>query len=257
MNRFNILYAMMYRQIRRFIRATSRLAATLINPIIFLVFFGLGWSTLFKGNIAKMLFYGLDYLSYLAPGIFIMTLFTGGFIGGVSVLWDKEFGFLKEILVAPASRVYAIIGRALGDALTTILQGFIILAAMYGIAPSLDLYGIIPALGIGFIIALTFNSLGIIIASRMTSMEGFHLIVNLIMWPIIFLSGAFYPVDNFPEWIKPVIYLNPLTYGVDATRYLLTGISRISLTIDLTALLLMTISTLAIAAYLFEKTTID
>jgi len=257
MNRLNILYAMTYRQLRRFLRATSRLAATLINPVIFLVFFGLGWSTLFKGNIAKMLFYGLDYLSYLAPGVFIMTLFTAGFIGGVSVLWDKEFGFLKEILVAPSSRAYAIIGRALGDSFSTIIQGFIILIAMFVIAPSLDINGIIPTLLIGFAISLTFNSIGIIIASRMNSMEGFHLIVNLIMWPIIFLSGAFYPVDNFPEWIKPIIYINPLTYGVDASRYFLSGITKISIETDIIALVLIAVITLAVAAIIFEKTTIE
>jgi ABC-2 type transport system permease protein len=186
-----------------------------------------------------------------------MTLFTAGFIGGVSVLWDKEFGFLKEILVAPASRAYAIIGRALGDSFSTIIQGFIILLAMFMIAPSLNVSGIIPTLLVGFAISLTFNSIGIIIASRMNSMEGFHLVVNLIMWPIIFLSGAFYPVDNFPEWIKPVIYINPLTYGVDASRYFLSGITKISIETDIIALVLTAVITLAIAALIFEKTTIE
>ena len=257
MNRLNIFYAMFYRQLRRFIRATSRLAGTLINPIIFLVFFGLGWSTLFRGNIARMLFYGLDYLSYLAPGIYMMTLFTSGFIGGVSVLWDKEFGFLKEILVAPASRVYGILGRALGDSVANIIQGLIILIPMYALAPSLDIYGLAPALAIGFLIALTFNSIGIVIASRMNSMEGFHLIINLIMWPIVFLSGAFFPYDNLPEWMKAIVYINPLTYGVDASRYFLTGVSKMDLATDIIALLITSAAFISLAAYIFEKTTID
>jgi len=257
MNELKIFYAMFYRQIRRFLRATSRLIGTIINPLIFLVFFGLGWSTLFTGNIARMLFYGLDYLSYLAPGIYMMTLFTSGFIGGVSVLWDKEFGFLKEILVAPASRTYGILGRAFGDAVTNIIQGLIILLPMYLIAPSLDIYGLIPALVVGFIVALTFNSIGIVIASRMNSMEGFHLVINLIMWPVVFLSGAFFPYDNLPEWMKAIVFINPLTYGVDASRYFLTGVSRMDLTTDIIALITTSLVFILIAAYIFEKTTID
>jgi len=257
MNRGNIVYIMAYRQIRRFVRATSRIAGTVMNPLIFLVFFGLGWSTLFKGNMARMLFYGLDYLSYLAPGIYMMTLFVSGFIGGVSVLWDKEFGFLKEILVAPASRVYAILGRAFGDALTNIIQGLIILLPMYLIAPSLRLSGLLPTLAMGFLIALTFNSIGILIASRMTSMEGFHLIINLIMWPVLFLSGAFFPFDNLPEWMKVIVYANPLTYGVDASRYFLTNISKFNIFTDIIVLLASSVFFILIAAYIFERTTIE
>ncbi len=257
MNELNIIYVMAYRQLRRYVRARSRLIGTIINPLIFLVFFGMGWGALFRGGMARQIFYGLDYVSYLAPGIYMMTIFIASFIGGISVIWDKEFGFLKEILVAPASRTYAILGRTLGDSLTCILQGLIILLPIYLIAPGLKLEALFPVSLVGFIVAIAFNSLGIAIASKMNSIEGFQLIVNLIMWPLIFLSGAFYPVQGFPNWVKFFVYLNPMTYGVSLSRGLLTGVSEIGIFESIIALLVLCIVFLLIGIYLFKRTSIE
>lgn len=257
MNELSIVYVMAYRQLRRYVRARSRLVGTIINPIIFLIFFGMGWSALFRGGMAKQIFYGLDYVSYLAPGIYMMTIFTASFIGGISVIWDREFGFLKEILVAPASRTYAILGRTLGDSFTCILQGLIILIPIYFLAPGLKLEGLIPVSLIGFVVAIAFNSLGIAIASKINSMEGFQLIINLIMWPLIFLSGAFYPIQGFPDWIKFFIYLNPMTYGVSLSRGLLTGVATIDIFESIAGLSLLCIVFLLIGVYLFKKTSIE
>ena len=257
MNELNIFYVMAYRQLRRYVRARSRLIATIVNPIVFLIFFGMGWSALFKGGMAKQMFYGLDYVSFLAPGIYMMTIFAASFIGGISVIWDREFGFLKEILVAPASRTYAILGRTLGDSLTCILQGLIILLPIYLLAPGLKIQGLLPTLLVGFIVAISFNGLGIAIASKINSMEGFQLIVNLIMWPLIFLSGAFYPVQGFPEWVKLFIYLNPMTYGVIVSRYFLAGVATVNIFESILALLILSIIFLMIGIYLFKRTTIE
>ncbi len=193
MNESRVVYAMAYRQLRRYFRAKSRLLGTLINPLMFFLFFGLGWSATLRGSMARQLFGGMDYLSFLAPGIVMMAVFTASLIGGISVIWDREFGFLKEVLVAPASRGYAIAGRALGDSITSVLLGLIILLPLYLIVPDLRLAGLLPTLLVSFVTAMTFNSLGIAMASKMRSPEGFQLIMNLVTLPLIFLSGAFYP----------------------------------------------------------------
>ncbi len=257
MNEGGILYAMTYRQLKRYFRAKSRLIGTIINPLIFFLFLGMGWSFSLRGGISKQLFGGIDYLAFLAPGITVMTIFTSSLIGGISVIWDREFGFLKEVLVAPASRTYAILGRALGDSLTSVLQGAIVLAMMYFMVPGLKLEGSLPVLVLGLVTALTFNGLGIAIASKMRSPEGFQLIMSLITLPLIFLSGAFYPIDKLPSLARVIFYINPLTFAVDATRYYLTGINSIPLIADVMILLILCAAFLAISIRIFERSTIE
>lgn len=253
MNEGKILYAMLYRQVKRYFRARSRLLGTIVNPLMFFLFLGMGFSASMRGLSANL---GVDYLAFLAPGIVVMTTFTSSFIGGISVIWDREFGFLKEVLVAPASRTYAIIGRALGDSLTSTLQAALISLLIYAVAP-LSLVGILPALAICFLTSLAFNNLGIAIASRMRSPEGFQLIANIFTFPLIFLSGAFYPIDNLPSFVRPLFYLNPLTYSVDLTRYLMVGMSSIPPLIDLGFLILMASLLSAVSARLFNRSTLD
>ncbi len=257
MNEGKILYAMAYRQLKRYFRAKSRLLGTLINPLIFFLFFGMGWSATLRGSMARQLFGGTDYLSFLAPGIVMMAVFTASLVGGISVIWDREFGFLKEVLVAPASRTYAILGRALGDSLTSVLQGLIILVPLYFVAPALKLEGLFPTLVVGFVTALTFNSLGIAIASKMRSPEGFQLIMSLVTLPLIFLSGAFYPIDNLPQYAKAIFYINPLTFAVDLSRYLLTGRSSLNTVLDIVVLLSLSLAFLVLSIHIFKESTID
>ncbi len=257
MNEGRIVYAMAYRQLKRYLRAKSRLLGTLLNPLMFFLFLGLGWSATLRGSATRQLFGGLDYLSFLAPGIVVMAVFTSSLAGGISVIWDREFGFLKEVLVAPASRSYAIIGRALGDSITSVLQGLIMILSLYLLAPSLRLEGLVPALTVSFMTAITFNSLGIAIASKMRSPEGFQLIMNLITLPLIFLSGAFYPIDNLPAYVKPIFYANPLTFAVDLARSYLTGISSLNPAIDWIVLLSVSAVFLLASIRVFGRSTID
>ena len=251
------IYIMAYRQLKRFLRAKSRVVSTVVNPLIWLVFFGLGWANAFSFPAARALFGGLDYLSYLAPGIVAMTVFSASFISGVSVLWDKEFGFLKEVLVAPASRSAAILGRALGDAAVAVVQGAIILALSFAIAPELSAAGVLPAIGYSFLMALGFTSAGILIALRMTSMEGFHMIVSFLMFPLVFLSSAFYPLDYMPTWMRAVAYVNPLTYAVDGVRGCLVGVSSFNPWVDATVLTLLSAVLMLAAMAGFERATIS
>ncbi|RLG18990.1 ABC transporter [Nanoarchaeota archaeon] len=241
---------MVYRQTRRFLRSKSRIVGMILNPIIWIVFFGIGWSRIFKGPME--IFGGVDYLTFLAPGIFAMTIFNQSFISGVSVIWDKEFGFLKEVLVAPTSRKESIAGRIFGDSIVATCQGILILLLTFSIA-KLDIFGILPSILIGFMLALAFTSFGVSIATKMESMEGFHAIVGILMLPLIFLSGAIYPIDAMPEWMRIIAYANPMTYAVDGARLYLVGTSKFPILIDWVILVLIDIVLLGVAMIAFER----
>jgi len=241
---------MVYRQTRRFLRSKSRIVGMILNPIIWIVFFGIGWSRIFKGPME--IFGGVDYLTFLAPGIFAMTIFNQSFISGVSVIWDKEFGFLKEVLVAPTSRKESIAGRIFGDSIVATCQGTLILLLTFSIA-KLDIFGILPSILIGFMLALAFTSFGVSIATKMESMEGFHAIVGILMLPLIFLSGAIYPIDAMPEWMRVIAYANPMTYAVDGARLYLVGTSKFPILIDWIILVLIDVVLLGVAMIAFER----
>jgi len=251
------IYIMAYRQVKRFLRAKSHVIGSIVNPIVWLVLFGLGWSRVLSFPMAKEIFQGLDYMSYLAPGIVMMTIFTSSFIGGATVIWDKEFGFLKEVLVAPVSRTASIVGRALGDTLVALVQGIVVLAVTMLMIGTLDPLGVPIAIASGALVALSFTSIGIAIASKMRSIEGFHLITSLIMLPLIFLSGAIYPINSMPMWMKALAYINPLTYGVDLARWALTGVSQINPTISAIVLVALTAIMIALASQIFSRATIE
>jgi len=250
-------YIMAYRQVIKFFRARSRVIGSVVNPLIWLAFFGLGWANVFNFPLAKQIFGGVDYLTFLAPGILGMTVFTSSFISGISIIWDKQFGFMKEVLVAPSSRTAAMAGRLFGDSLTTLLQGGIILAFMYPLATSLRPIGALPSFLLAFLASIAFSSLGVVIALNMKSMEGFQLIINFLMIPLLFLSGAFYPVNTMPLWMKVLAYLDPLTYGVDGMRYYLAGTSALSPLIDWVMLTALAASLILAASAMFRKTTIE
>ena len=254
---FNAMGVMVYRQLKRFTRARSRVIGSIFNPIIWMVFFGLGGSGLFPSSMANLLFRGLDYMSFLAPGMVMMAIFTASLFSGMSVIWDREFGFLKELLVAPASRTAIILGRSIGDALTALAQGVVILAASFLLAKQLTPAGIPLAVAIGLLAAIAFTSMGIALASTMRSFEGFNLITTFLMLPLLFLSGAFYPIDSLPLWLKALVYLNPLTYAVDATRYALTGVSSFNILHSTAALALSAVILTLAATYTFKKSTIE
>jgi len=250
---------MVYRQLIRFARSRSRVIGMIINPLIWLVFFGLGWSKVFDNPWARMMFGGVDYLTYLAPGIFAMTIFNMSFISGVSLIWDKQFGFFKEVLVAPSSRRLSVMGRIIGDGLVTVLQGFIILFFTYFLAENLKISGLIPALIVGFLMSVTIASFGIALALKMESTEGFQMIMMTLMMPLIFLSGAMYPIDSMPNWMKAIAYINPLTYAVDASRGYLVGshVMKFSFGMDWGILSILMVVGVLLATESFERARIS
>ena len=180
-------------------------------------------------------------------------LFTSIF-SGTEVIWEKQFGFLKETLVAPVSRSLIMIGRTLGSATVASLQGIIVLAISSAIGFRIQNYALLPvALVFMFLISLFFTSLGTAIGSMLEDMQGFQLIMNFLVMPLFFLSGSLFPLDNAPKALKIIAALDPLTYGVDGLRGTLINMTQYGLSIDLLVLSVLTIIFVAIGSYLFSK----
>ncbi|MGQ4892813.1 MAG: ABC transporter permease [Candidatus Njordarchaeia archaeon] len=249
----DVIYANFYREIKRFLRAKSRIIGSIIQPIFWMIFFGVGWSSAFKVGGRALTFGGISYLDYLIPGVIMMTVFFSGFFAGITVIFDRDFGFLKEVLVAPAPRWASLLGRSLGSATVSLIQGLLILAIGFPLAPNIAIANVYLVLIAAFLVSLSFTGLGILLALKITSHEGFQLIVNLLGMPILFVSGVFYPIDTMPEWMKMLAYINPLTYAVDISRYALVGTSSFNIWLDFGVLLGITVVLGLVASYLFDR----
>ena len=249
------IYSIWLREMLRFFRLKSRLFGSVASPFFFLAFLGMGFN-----NIGKIpgIPEGVDYMSFLTPGIIGMTLLFSATFAGLSVLWDREFGFLKEIMVSPVSRIAIVLGRTAGGLTTGILQALIILLSGIVLGMRIpSIQGLILSLVFMVLIATTFIGLGLAFASKMEDMSGFSLIMNFLIFPLFFLSGALYPLDQFPAMIKILAYFNPLTSGVDGLRYCLIGTSAFSPLTDFAVLGMCCAAMLFLGAYLFETTEVN
>ena len=243
------IYAMWIRQLKRFLRARSRLIANIIQPFFFLAFLGLGLKPTPLPGLGK----GLSYLDFLAPGMVALSIVFASMFAGVSIIWDRQFGLLKEILVAPVSRLSIVAGRTLGGATISIIQGLAILAISVLLGARISPTGLIPALLFMALAALFSVSLGIALASRIEDPHGFSLIMNLAIMPAALLSTAFFPLESTSPWLKTAIYANPLTYIVDGIRGCLTGKFSIPPLADLTVILSLSTLTIFTGAWLFSR----
>jgi ABC-2 type transport system permease protein len=248
---FDAVYSIWLREMLRFFRLKSRLIGSVASPFFFLAFLGIGFGSV---TVMPGVPQGVDYISFLTPGIIGMTLLFSSTFAGLSVLWDREFGFLKEIMVAPVSRLAIVLGRTAGGVTTAILQAMIILISgiLLGMAMP-DVKGFLWSLAFMVLIAATFIGLGLAFASKMKDMSGFSLIMNFLIFPLFFLSGALFPLDRFPPAIAVLAYLNPLTYGIDGLRYSLIGASAFPPGLDLAVLIVSCTAMLGLGAYLFEN----
>lgn len=246
------IYIMWLRELKRLWRAKSRLVSTLAIPFLFLLFLGFGFSSGF--NFPGMPS-GTTYLEFLVPGIIGMTILFTSMFAGLSVLWDKEFGFLKEIMVAPVKRSAIIAGRIAGGMSTSLIQGIsIIIISLFMGFKATGLSGFISAFVFMVLISVGFIGLGIAIASKMEDTQGFSLIIQFVFFPIFLLSGAIYPLTNFPGWLRTFAYIDPLTYGVDGLRASLIGFSQFSPLLDLSLLLIFDLVIIILGSWLFGKT---
>jgi len=243
-----VIYILWLRQIKRYLRSRPRVIGSLAQPVLYLVAMGMGF-----GPIYKQAGEG-SYLQFLAPGIIAMSLLFTSLFAGIEIIWDRQFGFLKETLVAPVSRWEIMLGRTLGGATVATVQGMLVLAIATLIGFRLPQpTQVIMALPIMLLIALFFTSLGTAIASRLEDMQGFQLIMNFLIMPIFFLSGALFPLKELPASLGVVTRLNPLSYGVDGLRTTLTGAAHFGLSTDLLVLGSATTVVLALGSYLFSK----
>lgn len=239
------VYTMWLREMLRFKRAKSRIAGSLATPLFFLIILGTAFGSSY--NIGR-------YKDFMAPGIIAMVLLFSSIFGGVSIIWDREFGFLKEILIAPVNRFFVALGKAVGGVTTTMIQGILLMliANSAGVQYK-SLTGVLTSIPLMFIIGVGFISLGIGLASKIESHEGFQMVMSFLTMPLVLLSGAFFPLSSLPEWLKIAVYLNPLTYGVEALRWTLLGEAEIPITLSLAVLITFALTTTAIGGWLFGR----
>ena len=247
------IYTMWLRQIKRFLRMKARLASSILMPFLFLAFLGLPLSFMPVREIPGIPL-GMDFLDFLAPGIVGMTLLFSATMSGASVIWDKEFGFLKEVLVAPVNRFSIILGRSLGGMTTAIIQALIIVAIAVAMGVKISsVSGFFLSIVFMILTCATFTGFGLILATKLGDTEGFMSIMNLIIMPIFFLSGAFFPLAAMPAGVRYIMYVNPLTYGVDGLRGTLVGAATFPLWLDFVVLLVLSIVLASLGAYFFSR----
>jgi ABC-2 type transport system permease protein len=241
------IFILWQRQLIRFLRTRTRIVASLAQPLLFLVALGFGMGPIYEkagqGN----------YIQFLSPGIIAMTILFSSVFTGMEIIWDKQFGFLKETLVAPVSRFNIMLGRTLGGATVAFLQGVLVflITLVVGFRPSFG--GFFVVIIFMFLIALLFSALGTTIASHLDDMQSFPLIINFLVMPIFFLSGAIFPIQGLNPILNWVIKFNPLTYGVDAIRGLFTNVSYFSYYTDFAVLIVCVVILVAIGGYFFSK----
>ena len=246
------VYVMWLRQMKRFIRSKSRIIGMIVQPLFFLFIFGGGLRSASLPGMESN-----DYLVFIAPGIITMAILFSSIFTGISVLWDRQFGFLQEVLVAPISRFSIIFGRTLGGATTALIQGFIILTIALGVGVQIhSITGLILTIIFMVLTAFTAVGIGLMIASKMTDFQGFQIIMNLVILPLFFLSSAIFPIatnPNLPDFIRTASFFNPLFFMVDGMRGSLTGEFYFDPLINLVIVLFICIIVMFIGGYLFSK----
>jgi ABC-2 type transport system permease protein len=240
------IYTVWLREMIRYVRAKERIITSIAQPIFWLLIFGSSMRMLTPVS-------GLNYQAFIAPGIVVMAIMFTSMFSGISVIWDRELGFMKEMLVAPVSRLSIVLGKCLGGATTAVIQGILVLLISLVLGVRVDVIIFLILIPIMMIIALGIVGIGVAIASVLESMEGFGLIMNFVIMPMFFLSGALFPLNNLPDWLKAITYIDPVTYDVELTRYLMTGFSSVNFMLSFIVMLGFTCSTLFVGAYLFNR----
>jgi ABC-2 type transport system permease protein len=242
------IYILWLRELKRYVRSRVQVVVSLGQPCLYLLALGFGLGPVFKQAGQG------SYLQFMAPGVVGMTVLFSSVFSGIAMLWDRQFGFLKETLVAPVSRMQIMVGRTLGGATVAIIQGALILVItlIAGFRPHSWLA--IPAAFLFILlIAIVFAALGTAIGSTLKDMQGFQLIMNFLVLPIFFLSGALFPLQHLPLVMKVITHLDPLTYGVDGLRGVLVQNWHFSAAIDGGVLAGIGLVFLSAGAYLFTK----
>ncbi|HEY6292378.1 MAG TPA: ABC transporter permease [Terriglobia bacterium] len=242
------IYILWLRELRRYVRSRAQVVASLGQPLLYLLALGFGLGPVFRksGN--------GSYLQFIAPGVIGMTVLFTSIFSGIGLLWDRQFGFLKETLVAPVPRISIVIGKTLGGVTVALIQGtlVVVVCLVVGFRP-ISLAAVPQAFLYMALIALVFGGLGTAIGSRLQDMQGFQLIMNFLVLPIFFLSGALFPLEHLPRVLGAITSADPLSYGIDGLRGTLIGLSHFGLLVDLAVLGAVAVVFLGIGSYLFSK----
>jgi len=242
------IYILWLRQLKRYFRSKSRIIGSLAQPLLFLLALGYGFGAVFQKAGEG------SYINFLAPGVIGMSIIFTSIFSGMEIIWDRQFGFLKETLVAPVSRFNIMLGRTLGGATVATLQGIIVFLISFIAGFHPYNWALVPALIlVMMLVALLFTALGTMIASLLDDMQGFQLIVNFLVMPLFFLSGALFPLEGLPKIIDILAKIDPLSYGIDAFRALLINVSHFGLSTDLIVLGAVTFVFLSLGSYFFSK----
>jgi ABC-2 type transport system permease protein len=249
----NAIYVIVAREFKKFIRERSRLFSAIARPVLWLFIVGAGLSRLVPQDV------GVPYIQFIFPGILGMTILFSSIFSSISIIWDKEFGFMKEILVAPVSRLSIVVGKALSGMVVSTIQAVIILALFPFIGFKLSILQIAGVFLLCASISFSISAFGVVLATFYDSYESFSVIMNFIVMPMFFLSGAMYPVKLLPEILKICAKINPLTYGIDAMKHVIfpyeTGPMSpdFSFIIDVAIIILTSIVFVLIAGKAFER----
>jgi ABC-2 type transport system permease protein len=247
MSSVGTVYILWLRQIKRYSRSPARIVGSLGQPLLFLVALGFGMGPVFERA------GGGDYFSFLVPGVVAMSILFTAVFSGIEIIWDRQFGFLKETLVAPAPRTIVMLGRTLGSATIATLQGVVVLllSLLFGFRPDLALLPL--ALFFMALIAVVFSAMGTAIGSLLEDMQGFQLIMNFLLMPLFFLSGALFPLDGLPRALEVVTRVDPLSYGVDGLRYALTHAGSFPIGLDIGVLGVLAVVLLLLGGFFFSR----
>jgi ABC-2 type transport system permease protein len=217
------IYIVWWRDLLRYWRDRARVGASLAQPLLYLVIFGTGLASSLGGGFAAGT--GISYTQFIFPGVISMSVLFTSIFGAMSIVWDREFGFMRELLVAPIDRSAIAIGKTLGGATQAMIQGLILLVLAPFVGVVLDVPTVLEVIGLVFVLAFGLSALGVALASAMKSMQGFQVVMNFLMMPMFFLSGALFPLVGLPGWMTVLTRLNPASYGIDPIRRVLLGAS--------------------------------
>ncbi|MDE1865888.1 MAG: ABC transporter permease [Candidatus Micrarchaeota archaeon] len=246
------IYALWLREIKRYLKSKSRVVGSGGQPLIWLALFGVGFGSVFT------LAGGASYLTFMAPGIMGMTLLFSSIFSGVNVIWDKQFGFMKEILVAPVSRVGIVLGKIAGSASIAMMNTIIVLIiiVIFGVLPlsHITVPSVVLTLIFMALISFVFISIGLLIASTVNNVEGFQVIINFLVMPLFFLSGAIFPITSkTPIWMQAISVIDPLRYGVDGMRSALLGTGGSVIYLDLAIMFVVAVAFVLVADWAFKR----
>jgi ABC-2 type transport system permease protein len=243
-----LVYALWRRDMVKFLRDRQNIVASLARPFLWLMAFGFG----LRGSV-RAGGSGADYISFLVPGIAAMTVLFAAMFAAISIVWDREFGFLKELLVAPVPRGAIVAAKMLAGATMGAIEAGLVLALAPLLGARYHVAGAVAAVGVMAVFGMAVNALGIAIAARMKTFESFGGVVNFLIQPIFFFSGALYPVEGLPHVLHLLVLANPMTYTVDALRGLALGLNHFPLALDLGVVLATTVLLATLATRRFAR----